>query len=149
MDEVKKYCEQFKPFVTEKEYKLLEQILGIAEQEGLYIEIEGIGKIDKYIAPYIKKLNDIGLTTLACCSGLQEDHPETKVSSGYISFLYSDQTKHTIQPIAKTLNLQYGEGECYLQPSITVYFKASSDELQKQIINEFFKLTQKDIQASE
>lgn len=138
MDEVRNFCEQFKTCFKKDDYKLLEMLFGIGEQEGLYIEIENIGKIDRYIAPFIKKFNNLGLKTLACCSGLKEDHPTSEVKSGYIAFLKSDKAKNIIEPIAKKLNLECLDCECYLQPSITVYFKENTEGARKQNLKSFY-----------
>lgn len=51
-----------------------------------YMEIEGIGKIDKSISGLIDCLNTKGFITLASCSGMKLDHDDKDIKSGYIFF---------------------------------------------------------------
>ena len=137
MDEVKAYVEKFKGFCSEEDYKLLLMLFGFGEQEGLYEEIEGIGKIDKSIARYIKDFNDVGLTTLASCSGIKKEHPNSNIVEGYISFLDKDNIREIVIPIANKLNLKHKLTECYLKPSIWVGFDMETDEEKEKVLKIF------------
>lgn len=133
MEEVLQFCESFKPQCTEAEYQTLLTIFGLGEQEGTFVELEGIGKIDIVIANYIQSLNQAGLPTLASRSGLQKDHPDSETKPGYISFSRSPKALESVQAVAQKLNLTWQESETYLQPSIFVKIEGGNDEIKEHL----------------
>ena len=91
-----------------------------------YIEVEGVGKIDKSISGLIEFLNRKGFITLASCSGLKLDHDDNDLSSGYISFDLekSGQKLNTLKEIAESLVCASIEGgDCYFRESVTLMFQ--------------------------
>lgn len=119
MSEVEKFCERFRTKCSEEEYKTLRTVFGIGEQEGIFVELPNLGKIYISIANYIQALNQAGLHTLASCSGLAKDHPNSEPKPGYISFARTDKALVVIQAVAQKLNLTWQESETY------VYHKGS------------------------
>lgn len=146
MDEVKEYCERFKNQCTNEEYKALQMMFGIAEQEGIYREVEGIGKIDISIAKYIEDFNNVGLKTLASCSGLIKDHPKFKFrTKGYIAFEYSDKAAYIIKKVADKLGLRNNEGECYLKPDYSVRFEKETDVENEHDLKDFHEMVMHEV----
>jgi selenocysteine lyase/cysteine desulfurase len=141
MDEVKNWLERMKPYCTPEQYEAFKFVMGLGEQEGEYIEIEGIGKIDKTIASFVQELNQMGFHTLASCSGILEEHPQqTERISGYLSFLFDKEQSKIVKQFAKELGLIYQEGECYLKPAFTIRIKGETDE---EIRNKWRQLNEK------
>ena len=42
--------------------------------------------VDQSIREHIRALNDLGLETYGCCSGLEEDHPDREAHEPYVGF---------------------------------------------------------------
>lgn len=127
MQEVEHFLESLKDQTTKEEYEAFKSALGLAEQKGEYLEVEGIGKIDKSIAGLIQALNKRGYRTLSSCSGLMHEHPHaTERLTGYLSFL-RDKEGEKILEICSALNLPVTEGEVYLQPALTVRLDGNTD----------------------
>lgn len=96
-----------------------------------YIEVEGVGKIDKSISGLIEFLNRKGFITLASCSGLKLDHDDKDLSSGYISFDLekSGQKLKALIEVAESLECTSIEiGECYFRDSVTLRFKGEDED---------------------
>lgn len=146
MDEIEKFCESFRNQCTEEQYKTLLTVFGIGEQQGIFVELPNIGKIDISIANYIQKLNDAGLTTLASCSGLQKDHPDTETKTGYISFVNSPKALAVIQAVAQKLNLNWQESETYLQSSIFLKFEGGTDEIKEHLWGVFVEAVMEELE---
>lgn len=131
MDEVEEYLETLAPMVTSEQYNILKIVLGFGEQEGEYVEIKSIGKIDKAIAELIQVFNKQGFTTLACCSGIMKEHPTWKQrQSAYVSFLDDGviEKKLWIRKLTQDLDMGFEEGETYLKPSYSLQFNDINDE---------------------
>lgn len=126
MEEVKEFLDKEKNNFTEEEYSLIKKVLGMGEQEGDSLLVEGIGEIDKSIVPLIKSLNDKELKTLSSCSGVFSEHPSwEEEQNGYIAFhlIHSEEVKLA----ADELGLVYSEGETYFNPSCTIRVEGDDD----------------------
>lgn len=91
-----------------------------------YLEVEGVGKIDKSIAEIIEFLNNKGFVTLASCSGMKSEHDEKDISKGYVSFdlVKSGGKLKELIKIAVSLGMtSIEEGNCYFKESITLRFE--------------------------
>lgn len=136
MDEVRAYAASMRASLDDEAFDTLLFVLGLCENEGMYETVVVDGQevnIDRSIAPLIIMLNNKGLHTLACCSGIQSEHMNAKhdVASGYISFRESDETWNKMSAIADQLNLQIEKSECFLQPSILIRIKGDDDKKQE------------------
>lgn len=128
MEQVEEYLEQIRKSCTPDEYLAMKKVLGLAEQEGDYREVTGIGKIDRSIADFIEELNQRGYPTLSSCSGVRLEHPKNaEPSTGYLSF---EQNNHAEQigKVCRQLGLPVREGEVYLKPALTVVIEGRTDE---------------------
>lgn len=130
MSEIEKMLEGLKKHLNDDEYQVFKKALGLAEQEGVYREVEGIGKIDVSIADFIEELNTRGYRTLSSCSGILSEHPneseEVSSMNGYLSFSIDDK-REDIEEVCRLSGLPVEEGEIYLQPALTVRFKGETD----------------------
>ena len=128
MDEVEAFLESLKERTTDNEYEAFKTVLGLADQKGEYVEVQGIGKIDKSIAEFIEQLNRHGFRTLSSCSGLMKEHLHaTERLTGYLSFLRGKEGKRIFE-ICSALGLPAIENEVYLQPALTVQLTGESDD---------------------
>lgn len=50
------------------------------------INVNGYATVDKGVADFLKKMNSMGLVTVASCSGLKEDHPNEGLQPPYVCF---------------------------------------------------------------
>lgn len=95
-----------------------------------YIEVEGVGKIDKSISGLIEILNRKGFITLASCSGLKSDHEDKDLSSGYISFDLEKSGQKLNVLIETALSLECASievGDCFFRESVTLRFKGEDE----------------------
>lgn len=128
MEEVEEYLEQIRKSCTPEEYLAMKKVLGLADQEGEYREVEGIGKIDRSIADLVEELNVHGFQTLSSCSGLGKEHPvDAKPESGYLSFTKNSKAEQ-IEFVSKKLALPLWDGEVYLKPALTVTVQGENDK---------------------
>lgn len=137
MNEVRRYVESLKVTQTDEDHELFLYLFGLLDNRGISepVEIEGrIIEIDKFLAPYIKDLNQTGIKTLACCSGLQVEHPEDKYKpeSGYLSFAFDRVVLEKLQGLVSDSIIIIKESECYLQPCITITIKSKEDSVLKE-----------------
>lgn len=129
MEDVKIFLAWIEPTTPPELFNAMKFVLGMAEQEGIAEEVEGIGLIDRTIAPIIRKLNEQGYATIASCSGLSKDHPNQKETmKGYLSFESDKQRDVIIEAVAERLGIPIEKGKTYFQPSITLRFLGQSDE---------------------
>lgn len=128
MDKIEEMLEGLKKNCNEEEFLALQKALGLAEQEGVYREVEGIGKIDVSIADFIEELNTRGYRTLSSCSGISSEHPigSDEGVNGYLSLLLDDK-REEVEEVCRLLELPVAEGEIYLQPALTIRFKGETD----------------------
>ena len=136
MEELKEYVEQFKSDMAEGQYELLLFVCGLLENEGDASIVEIDGKeiaIDKFLAPIIKDLNSHGYRTLACCSGLQEEHRNAKFGhdAPYLSFAYNEQLFYKLRKEAGRLGITVRKGSAYLQESVSIAIPFADDETLK------------------
>lgn len=137
MDDVRAYAESLKKSLTEEDYELALYLLGLLDNRGIseIVKINGEDiKIDKFLTPMIKDLNNRGISTLACCSGLQEEHPEErfKPKSGYLSIAYSKVLLEKLQKEIVDNTIEIEKSECYLKSSIRICIKSNDDNVLKE-----------------
>jgi hypothetical protein len=130
MEDVHIFIKYVEPTYPPEVIDALKFKLGVADQEGDSIIVEGIGEIDKSIAPFIEKLNKKGFSTLASCSGILKEHPkQSDRMSGYLSFLNEGQEYLSfIRDTCEELSIPCEESEAYFKPSLTVRFRGETDE---------------------
>jgi hypothetical protein len=150
MDEVKAFIDKHKASISNEEYNTLLIITGLGDQEGKFVELESIGKIDNTIVNVVKTLNSNDYITNSSCSGVRSEHPKWSDAdfSGYISIVDdgNDHKKNVIRKIADELNLSFHEEEVYLKPSYTIRVKGS-DEHKKKAWNRFSELLDEGLSA--
>lgn len=137
MDDVRAYAESLKNSLTEEDYELALYLLGLLDNRGIseIVSINGDTiKIDKSIVPMIKDLNNRGISTLACCSGLQEEHPEErfKPKSGYLSIAYNETLLEKLQKEIVDNIIEIEKSDCYLKSSIRICIKSNEDSVLKE-----------------
>ena len=136
MEEIKDFVEQLKPGLTEVQYELLLFVCGLLKNEGdaSIVEIDGEKiAIDKFLSPIIKDLNSHGYRTLACCSGLQEEHRNAKFghNAPYLSFAYNEQLFDKLGKETDSLGIKVRIGSAYLQKSVSISIPFADDETLK------------------
>lgn len=137
MDDVRAYAESLKGSLNEEDYELVLYLLGLFENRGIseIVSINGEDiKVDKFLVSIIKDLNSRGISTLACCSGLQEEHPEEKYKpqSGYLSLAYDGILLEKLQKEIVDNAIEIEKSDCYLKPSIRICIKSSNDNVLKE-----------------
>lgn len=130
MKDVDIFLKWLEPTITPEIMEAMKFMLGVADQEGKSVLVEGVGEIDKSIASFVEALNRRGFATLSSCSGLSKEHPNKKARmSGYLSFLNEGaEYLLSIKEICKELKLPCEEGKAYFKPSLTVQFIGDFDE---------------------
>ena len=134
MDDVRAFAEGLRPYVSEDGYQALLQFCGIGEQEGISetIEIGGVPcAIDRFLVPIVLDLNERGFETLACCSGLCNEHKSLH-SSGYLSIAYQDGLIEKIKETITNPEIKIEESECYLKPAICITIPYTTEEKMEQ-----------------
>lgn len=134
MDEVKAYAESLKGSLPEEDYDLMLRLLGLLENQGVSVTIQIRDQavaIDRSIAPIIQDLNNRGIETLACCSGLQTEHIGGKFEpeSGYLSLAYDDALLGYLEKSLKDDVIEVSKSECYLKPCVSVKIASRDDEV--------------------
>ena len=130
--------------LNKKEFEQLGWDIQLLPPKWEYVEVEGVGKIDKLISGLIEFLNRKGFITLASCSGLKLDHDDNDINSGYISFDLEKSGQRLKAFIETALSLEFASievGECYFRDSVTLRFQ-SEDEND---LNKLWKIFYDDI----
>lgn len=147
MENVKRYAESIKNKVPADIYNDILMLLGLEENRAITsaIVIDGVEvEIDKYISELVAFLNSKGIKTLACCSGLQEEHENSihKPVQGYLAIAFSaDYFEHLFNHFAIE-GITIKTGEVFFKPCISFVVKADSDEGLKSLwdkLYEFFR----------
>lgn len=147
MENVKRYAESIKGKVPTDIYNDILMLLGLEENRAITsaVVIDGVEvEIDKYISELVAFLNGKGITTLACCSGLQEEHENSihKPVQGYLAIAFSaDYFEHLFNHFAIE-GITIKTGEVFFKACITFTVKADSDEDLKALwdkLYEFFR----------
>lgn len=140
MEDVKIFLAWIEPTSSPELFKAMKFVLGMAEQEGEAVEVEGIGLIDKSIARLVEKLNQKGYVTLASCSGLLSEHPpKNEQMKGYLSFRAGDGKEAFIESVAKRIGIPVERGKTYFEPSITIRITGEDDAEREKKWAEFEK----------
>lgn len=132
MEEVRLYAESIKGNVPVEIYNDILLLLGLEENRAITsaVVIDGVEvEIDKYISEMIAFLNNKGIKTLACCSGLQEEHENSihKPVQGYLAIEFNADYFEYLFNYFGIDGITIDEGECFLKPCITFTVKANSD----------------------
>lgn len=132
MEELKVDIERMKSFFPVEIYESILFVCGILENQGISEEIEIQGKqikIDKHIVPIIEELNQIGCKTLACCSGLQEEHSNAKFPPkvGYLCIEYNEELYKSLFSKVQGSSIKVETSECYFQPCIRMVISGEND----------------------
>lgn len=136
MAEVKEYVEAMRGQVSDEDFELFQYLFGLLENRGLSVPIEINGEkvqIDKSIAPMIEDLIDRGYQTLACCSGIQEEHPQERFrpETGYLSLAYDEKLFEYLRVHLVDDLIEIRQGEAYLKPSVSITIKSKDDAVLK------------------
>lgn len=136
MAEVKEYVETMRGQVSEEDFELLQYLFGLLENRAISVPIIINGEevqIDRSIAPMIKDLIDRGYQTLACCSGVQEEHPQERFrpNSGYLSLAYDEKLFEYLRTRLVDDLIEIKQGEAYLKPSVSITIKSKEDAVLK------------------
>lgn len=147
MENVKLYAESIKDKVPVDIYNDILMLLGLEENRAITsaVVIEGVKvEIDKYISELVAFLNGKGIKTLACCSGLKEEHENSihKPVQGYLAIEFNaDYFEYLFNHFAIE-GITIKTGEVFFKPCISFTVKADSDEDLKALwdkLYEFFR----------
>ena len=136
MDEVKTFAAEMKSQLDEAGYHDLLFLLGLLDNQGVskVVEIEGDTiEVDCFIAPFVEESNHRGIKTLACCSGLKEEHEnaEYKPEKGYISFVFDAKLfDYLHDKLGNSFVVK--QSEAYLTPSVYVEISGVNDAEKKE-----------------
>ena len=77
----------------------------------------------------IKDLIDRGYQTLACCSGVQEEHPQERFrpNSGYLSLAYDEKLFEYLRTRLVDDLIEIKQGEAYLKSSVSITIKSKDN----------------------
>lgn len=151
MAEVKEYVESMRGQVSDEDFELFQYLFGLLENRGFDVPVEINGEevqIDKSIAPIIKDLIDRGYQTLACCSGIQEEHPQERFrpNSGYLSLAYDKKLFEYLRIHLVDDFIEIKQGEAYLKPSVSITIKSKDDTVLKDKWNLVWKVLKEWVQ---
>lgn len=136
MDEVKAFAAEMKSQLDEAGYHDLLFLLGLLDNQGVskVVEIGGNPiEVDCFIAPFVEESNRRGIKTLACCSGLEEEHEnaEHKPENGYISFVFDAKLYNYLHDkLGNSFAVE--QSEAYLTPSVYVEISGANDAEKKE-----------------
>lgn len=147
MESVKLYAESIKDKVPADIYNDILMLLGLEENRAITsaVVIDGVEvKIDKYISEMIAFLNNKGVKTFACCSGLQEEHENSihKPVQGYLAIEFNADYFEYLFNRFCVEGITIKTGEVFFKPCISFVVKADSDEGLKALwdrLYEFFR----------
>lgn len=151
MAEVKEYVESMRGQVSDEDFELFQYLFGLLENRGFAVPVEINGEevqIDKSIAPMIEDLIDRGYQTLACCSGIQEEHPQERFrpNSGYLSLAYDKKLFEYLRIHLVDDFIEIKQGEAYLKPSVSITIKSKDDTVLKDKWNLVWKVLKEWVQ---
>lgn len=151
MAEVKECVELMKGQVSDEDFELFQYLFGLLENRGLSVPIEINGEevqIDKSIAAMIEDLIDRGYQTLACCSGVQEEHPQKRFrpETGYLSLAYDERLLEYLKVHLVDDFIEIKQGEAYLKPSVSITIKSKDDAVLKDKWNFIWKVLKEWVQ---
>lgn len=151
MAEVKEYVEAMKGQVSDEDFELFQYLFGLLENRGLSVPIEINGEevqIDKSIALMIEDLIDRGYQTLACCSGVQDEHPQKRFrpETGYLSLAYDERLLEYLKVHLVDDFIEIKQGEAYLKPSVSITIKSKDDAVLKDKWNFIWKVLKEWVQ---
>lgn len=137
MNEVRDYVEQMKPTLSPDDYQFMRYLFGLLENQAVSDPILLHGQtveIDRFLVPMIVDLNGRGFETLASCSGLKEEHAESRFgpNGGYLAIAFNkDLLQYLEQHINDSIILAQ-RSECYLKPSVSIEIKSDADDILKE-----------------
>ena len=138
MEEVHAFLAEIKDNTPPDVYEAFEFMFGVrpnmGDAESVRIGEEDI-LIDKSIAPLVADLNKRGIRTLACCSGLESEHPADDLyrpTRGYLALAYHDALFSFLERELADADIPLEKGEAYFQPAISVQVIGGTDDAKKQ-----------------
>ncbi len=145
MDELRADVERMRLHVTPKEYDLILYAYGLLENQGVCEEVnlqDKLVKIDRYLIPMIKDINQRGIVTMACCSGLSEEHQGVKFppSAGYLCIQYTQQLHKQLSSKNTDPIITINQSTCYLNPCISITIHSTDDTILKEKWNTVWNL---------
>ena len=148
MENVKRYAESIKGKVPTDIYNDILMLLGLEENRAITsaVVIDGVEvKIDKYISELVAFLNGKGIKTLACCSGLQEEHENSihKPVQGYMAIEFNADYFEYLFNHFCIEGVTIKTGEVFFKPCISFVVKADSDEGLKSLWDKLYEFFQK------
>ncbi|PEZ75303.1 MULTISPECIES: hypothetical protein [Bacillus cereus group] len=132
MEQVKEYAKELKkqaPPNTDDDF--IDLLLGLY-QGGDAVHVDGIGLIDKSIAPIVHSLNQKGFQTLSSCSGIKSEHTHAKFSFAPVLVFKETEDierKKRVQSVATELKLNFHDNvDCYLQQGYRIELPSDMDD---------------------
>ena len=109
-------------------------LLGLYPNEGVskLVELNGAEvPVDASIADGVYRINQAGYRTLACCSGIVEEHRGAKYARtcGYLALAYDERLLSALILEAERLGIVAEESETYLQRSIRIAVNGETDKV--------------------
>ncbi|MEG1723769.1 MAG: hypothetical protein RR313_00105 [Anaerovoracaceae bacterium] len=137
MEEIQTYLSSQKDTLSPSEYQDLSYLLGLLDNEGEYtlLDIKGISvKIDSSLVTLIRRLNEIGIETLSCCSGLETEHCGSKYFNhqGYLSLKWDAALYSRLLADSSKLGIVVEDSEAYLERAVTIRVMGSEADKIKQ-----------------
>lgn len=96
----------------------------------------------------IEDLIDRGYQTLACCSGIQAEHPQERFrpETGYLSLAYDERLLEYLRVHLVDDLIEIKQGEAYLKPSVSITIKSKDDTVLKDKWNLVWKVLKEWVQ---
>lgn len=134
MEQVKEYAKELKnqaPPNTDEDF--IDLLLGLY-QGGDAVHVDGIGLIDKSIAPIVYSLNQKGFRTLSSCSGIKSEHTHAKFSFAPVLVFKEtgdiERKKH-VKSVATELKLNFHDDvDCYLQKGYRIELPSDIEDIE-------------------
>lgn len=145
IDELREFIESLRGKLSDEDYDLILYVSGLLDNQAISddIVLQGqVVRIDHYLVPMIQDINQQGIITLASCSGLQEEHRESKFKpgGGYLAISFNNNLFEFLQNNIADSLIEVTQGNCYFKHSILIYIRTEDDtklkEGWKQVWNE-------------
>ncbi len=143
MNEVRAYTESIKGKVPDDIFDDILFLLGLEENKAITEEVIIAGEevaIDGYIVDFVKYLDNAGYKPLASCSGLDEEHQESKhpPTQGYLAIEYKFEYIEYLFNHFDIKGITIDKGECYFKDCISFTIKGTTDKEKKRLWDELF-----------
>lgn len=137
MNELREFIEHLRGSMSDSDYELLLYVSGLLENQAVADEIILQGKpakIDHHLVSMMIDINQRGIITMASCSGLQEEHQNSKFKpgTGYIAIQFDSNLFDFLQRNLTDSLIEVAKGTCYFIPSISIYIHTKDDSILKE-----------------